>query len=94
MTPPLKGQPVTAADCDAEWIALRRDIIAHEGRAVRAGEAPTIEIKTIAQVEHLAAHDPLRANAWCVLALPNEATCFATAADRDAVLQQLQQPLR
>lgn len=79
MSNPLKGAPVTAEECSAEWIAIRREIILREGRAVRAGEsAPTVEIKSLVT------------NEWAVLTLPNEATRFATVQDRDVVLAQLQ----
>jgi hypothetical protein len=83
MNPPLKGQPVTAADCDAEWIALRREIVTREGRAVRAGAGNSIDVATLRP-----------GDAWATLTLPNEATQFTTAAERDAVLLQLQTPLQ
>lgn len=89
MSASLKGTPITAADCDAEWIATRREIIARSGYAVRARGVGSIEIKSLTPVEHLASHDRLRVNQWLPLMLPNEASCFATAAERDAVLQQL-----
>lgn len=97
MTTPFKGEPAIAAACDEAWIALRREIIEREGYALRAythtaGAQPVhrIELKSLRPIEQLAAHDPLRINAWCVLALPNEATGFVSASERDAVLARLQ----
>lgn len=77
----------------AEWIASRREIIARDGYAVRAGAGArghTIEIKSLTPHDLLAADDPLRTNVWCVLALPDGAREFAHACDRDAVLGRLQ----
>lgn len=89
MSESFKGDPVTAAQCTPDWVAERRAIIHPKGQALRAGANDTIEIKSITPTEQLAAHDPLRTNAWCTLALPKDATRFATTADRDAVLQLL-----
>ena len=78
--PLLKGAPVTAAECDGDWIRDRREVIRRDGYALRAGTAeagPTIEIKS------------LTTNEWLFLMLPNEATCFVAAVDRDAVLDLL-----
>ena len=79
-------QPATLAQCDKEWIDVRREVIVRDGYATRAGEvgvdlagAPyTIELKS------------LTTNEWGRLMLSGETTVFATAADRDAVLKQLQ----
>lgn len=92
MNTPLKGAPVTAAECNADWIKVRREIIHREGYAMRAGANNTIELKSLTPFEQLAAWDPLRINQWVPIALPNEAIVFASAADRDAVLQQLIAP--
>lgn len=71
-------QPVTRAEISDEWIATRREIIVRDGYALRAGVAPTIEIRSLVT------------NEWCVLVL-NEAGArvFASAQDRDEVLLQL-----
>ena len=60
------------------WIAERREVIAREGYALRAGAGACIEIKS------------LITNEWLRLALLDKATAFASEADRDAVLAQLQ----
>lgn len=78
MTARLKGLPVTAAECSAEWVALRRAILVRDGQACRAGLGLTIEIKS------------LRTNEWHPLALPGEGVRFVSPADRDAVLAQLE----
>lgn len=77
--------PITIELITPEWIELRREIIAREGHAVRAGEVGvgqagpyTIELKS------------LRTNEWGRIMLPGGATAFTSAADRDAVLRQLQ----
>lgn len=78
----------------AEWIASRREIIARDGYALRAGAGArghTIEIKSLTPHEQLAAEDPLRTNVWCVLALPDGAREFAQRSERDAVLGRLQE---
>lgn len=70
--------PLTASDVPPEWIALVRDIIVREGRAVRGpADRPVIEVKG------------LRDNSWRSLKLYSSAHAFATTADRDAVLKQL-----
>ena len=82
----ITKEPATLAQCDQEWIAVRRGVIVRDGYATRAGEvgvdlagAPfTIELKS------------LTTNEWSRLMLPGETTVFATAADRDAVLKRLQ----
>lgn len=70
--------PLTASDVPPAWIALVREIIVREGRAVRGpADRPVIEVKGL--------HD----NSWRSLMLYSSATVFATTADRDAVLKQL-----
>ncbi|MBI5689286.1 MAG: hypothetical protein HZC55_04255 [Verrucomicrobia bacterium] len=77
-TRPFKGAPVTAADCDEWWIALRREILVREGQAIRQGAGLTIEVQSI------------NTGRFHPLTLPNDATSFATLADRDAILCRLQ----
>lgn len=75
--------PVRAADVPPEWIAERRGIILREGFATRGrAETRTIEVKSLTQ------------DLWLKLTLPNGGYEFATAADRDAVLKQLQEGSR
>lgn len=82
----MKHPPVTAERCDAEWIETRREVIARDGYASRAGEVGvdlagtpyTIEIKS------------LTTNEWGRLTLPGGSTEFTSATERDAVLTRLQ----
>lgn len=73
--------PACAADCMADWIALRREIIAREKCSVRGGGGNTIEI---------ARGDGV----WARLALPNSTWNFASPQERDLVLAQLSLPHR
>jgi hypothetical protein len=71
--------PVTLAEITPEWIAERREIIVRDGFATRGrAETRTIEVKS------------LTLDIWFRLTLPNGGYEFATAADRDAVLKQIQ----
>lgn len=88
MSEVFKG-PSTAAMCNDAWVAERRTIIRRDGYPVRAGVGNTIELKTLTPREKLAEWDPLRINAWAALMLPGGTGQFATAEDRDAVLQRL-----
>jgi hypothetical protein len=72
---------VERAEITPEWLALRREIIAREGLAVRGAACRggfTIEVKS------------LRTNEWGPLGWHLGALCFATAAERDVVLGDLQ----
>lgn len=77
-TAPDMKPPVTAADCSEEWIAVRREIIAREGRAVR-GELMRCAIEVKSLIE----------NTWHPLMLPNGAITFGSVQDRDRVLARL-----
>ena len=71
--------PASAADIRPEWIAQVREVIRREGYAVRGSvSALVIEIQSINQPE-----------TWYALNLPTNSTLFATAQDRDQVLEQL-----
>lgn len=64
-----------------EWIALVREIVVREGRALRAAVGPigpTIEVKSLVT------------NEWHPLLLEGSVRAFATPDDRDAVLRALQ----
>jgi len=74
MNPPA---PIGLEALTPEWLAERRAIIAREGVAVRAGAGPWIELQSINTGE------------WLRLALPDRATVFASAAERDAALRAL-----
>lgn len=79
--------PIALAALPEGWIEDRRAIVVRDGHAVRAGERGgdlsgepfTLEVKS------------LRTNEWLRLTLPGGGTTFASAADRDAVLRQLQE---
>jgi len=79
--------PITIAEITSEWTELRREVIRREGYALRAGQFGTdlagepfsIELKS------------LTTNDWGAIVLPGGALAFTTAADRDAVLKQLQE---
>ena len=75
----------------SEWIEQRREILAREGRAVRAGEGNTIEVKsnrTLGVIEDR----PVESNEWFYLTLPTGALAFQHTLERDAVLHALTQP--
>lgn len=74
----MNATVVTAADLSPDWISDRREIAQRDGHALRAGHGNTIEVQSINTGE------------WLTLQLPDNARDFATAADRDAVLRQLQ----
>lgn len=89
---PLYTLPTPEPEDVTAWIASRRAIIARDGYAIRAGVGPrgfTIEVKSLTPSEQLAAVDPLRTNVWCIMGLPEGASEFHRAADRDAVLNRL-----
>jgi hypothetical protein len=92
LKPFVQIEPVTAAACSAEWIETRREVIERHGFLTRAGAGNTIEIRTQTPPEQMAAHDPLKFNPWVRLILPDGAVAFVSAADRDSVLQALNQP--
>ena len=73
----ITAAPITRAQLPEGWIAERREVIAREGYALRAGAGACIEIKS------------LTSNEWLRLALLDKTTAFTTEADRDAVLAQL-----
>lgn len=74
-----KIAPVTPDQISAEWLAERREIVARDGYALRAGEhRATIEVKSLVT------------NEWCLLTLPGGALEFASPLTRDAVLLELQ----
>lgn len=79
----MASAAITLAEISAEWLAARREVIVRDGYALRAGAAGSIEIKS------------LTTNEWLRLALPGDTgavvSTFATVADRDAVLRQLQE---
>ena len=69
---------LVAADVPPEWIAVVREIIQREGRALRGpADRAIIESKC------------LRTNAWRPVLLFSSAAAFSTTADRDAVLKQI-----
>lgn len=71
---------VRPVEVSADWIARRREMIAREGVAVRAGTCKagfTIESKS------------QRTNEWHPLGWLGGAICFATSAERDEVLAGL-----
>lgn len=68
----------TADDATPEWIEQRRAIILRDGHAVRAGKGLWIEIQ-----------EPNRPQVWRPINTPTGGQQYATAADRDAVLEQL-----
>ena len=86
-------QPATVGDFKPEWIAQVRAALKRDGQASRAGQmyvkinvtasgytytpAPVIEVQSINTGE------------WMPLNLPANSARFATAADRDAVLELL-----
>ena len=73
------GMAAVPSDIPPEWIDVVRAVLDREGRAFRAGDPdPTIEVQSINDGQFRA------------LTLPKGGTHFASAADRDAVLQQLQ----
>ena len=76
--------PITLDQITPEWIAVRREVIVREGRALMAAPiAAQILVKT--QWEWEGAPP----NTWLPLTLPGGATSFLNLADRDAVLRQL-----
>ncbi len=72
--------PIALAALPPEWLAERREIIARDGVAVRAGLGPWIEVQSI------------NTGAWLKLALPGGAVEFMTFAERDAALAELHAP--
>lgn len=75
----MSSDSAPSSDIPPDWIDTVRRLLAREGRAFRAGDPqPTIEIQSIYDGQFRA------------LTLPKGGTHFASAADRDAVLRQLQ----
>jgi hypothetical protein len=74
----ITAAPITRDQLPDGWIAERREVIARESYALRAGAGACIEIKS------------LTTNEWLRLALLDKATAFASETDRDVVLAQLQ----
>lgn len=69
--------PITAASVPDEWISDVREILVRDGQAIRAGDGPSIEAKS------------LRTNKWGRLMLPGSGTTFTDVAERDVVLAKL-----
>ena len=74
--------PITLADIEPEWIALRQEIIARDNVALRGEPATAGRFKIEAK--------GLTSNEWHILCLPGGATAFKSASDRDTVLEKLQ----
>jgi hypothetical protein len=70
---------ITFADLPPEWIEERREIVARDGYALRAGATFTIEVKS------------LTTNRWLLLPLPGKACGFTDAAQLALALAALQQ---
>jgi hypothetical protein len=68
---------ITAAEIPPEWIAALAQCLHDGGYAYRAGDHHTIEIKS------------QLTNAWMPKLLPSGGTHFATATDRDQILNAL-----
>lgn len=93
LLPPLFAPPSPWPEEFLGWLKDRREVIARDGYALRAGQGArghTIEVKSLTPHDHLAADDPLRVNEWCVMSLPEGGREFAHATDRDAVHSALQ----
>ena len=73
-----KIAPMAAGDFKAQWIADVRAIIARDGHATRPGSGPWIEVQ-----------NPNHPEVWQPLNLPSNGILFASAADRDTVLEKL-----
>ncbi len=77
--------PVALAEVPPAWLHLRRELVLREGNALRAGPNNTIEAKTLRP-------DAARAvgvNEWRLIRAPGEGIGYASAEDRDAVLEML-----
>lgn len=86
--------PVERAEISAEWIAERRAVVQRDGLALRGGTCArgyTIELKSQRTREELAVPGFRPLNAWNPIGWHLGALCFATAAERDAVLAQLRE---
>lgn len=71
--------PIPLAKVSAKWLATKRKCVVDFGYALRADAGTGIEFKSHRED-----------NAWLPLPLPRGATCFESAADRDAILAKLQ----
>lgn len=84
--------PATAADIRPEWIAQVREALQRDGQAARAGElhapAPAGELLD-GRVAFTIEVQSINTGLWQPLNLPSNTIYFATASDRDAVLEQL-----
>ncbi len=70
---------ITAAGVPAAWIALVREVVQRDGHAVKAGDvACTIDVQSISD------------GIFRPLQLPGDGIAFTSAAERDAVLNQIQ----
>ena len=69
--------PITFADLPPEWIEERREIVARDGYALRAGCGLNIEVKS------------LTTNRWLLLPLPGKASGFTDKAQLAAALAAL-----
>ncbi len=79
--PHLSKNAITAEAVPDEWIAVVRELIQREGRALRGPvDRPTIEVKS------------LHTNRWSPVMLFSSAMAFETIADRDAVLAKILAP--
>lgn len=88
MSTPATTKPFSALNL-TEWADYMREIVKREGRAVRAGAALTIEVKSLTTTE---ATD-VTTNEWYSLPLPPLGKPhFPTAADRDTALTRILAP--
>lgn len=72
------AHPIRADEFSAQWIANVRHAIARDGHATRPGQGAWIEVQ-----------NPNQPEVWQPLNLPSNGIHFASAADRDAVLEKL-----
>jgi hypothetical protein len=72
----VRAMSVTRVEITDEWINMRRAILQRERYPVRAGPDRTIEVR-------------VSDRGWGALSLRDGERCFATEADRDAVLERL-----
>jgi hypothetical protein len=86
---------VTREEIAPDWIALRRAVVLEHGYALRGAACAggyTIELKSQTPRESLAIEGWRPLNTWGPLGWHHGALRFATAAERDAVLERLRQP--
>lgn len=72
--------PITAAEILPHWPAAVRQAARRDGVAIRAGAGNSIEAQSINTGE------------WMPILLKNGGTAFATAEDRDQILNQIIAP--